>query len=170
MITIIDYCDYETSLGLRDLGYNGFDNKVYCDWAVVKDSIIDKYGNLTDDGYYELTKECGGELEFEEVYDTSVKLYDRPSRNSWKEAICTAPLLYSAQKWLCGNHNISVSVKPYPCEDGLRWLCEIRSFQVDKVCLDRTITGYTSPESALSAGINEVVKSLNPNCHETIYQ
>lgn len=30
--------------------------------------IVEQYGELTDDGYYELTKDCGGELDFDDVY------------------------------------------------------------------------------------------------------
>lgn len=47
--------------------------KVFSDFHYFKDQIIrpeivEKYGELTDDGYYELTKDCGGELNFDEVY------------------------------------------------------------------------------------------------------
>lgn len=47
--------------------------KVFSDFHYFKDQIIrpeivEKYGELTDDGYYELTKDCGGELDFCDVY------------------------------------------------------------------------------------------------------
>lgn len=35
---------------------------------IIRPEIIEKYGELTDDGYYELTKDCGGKLKFDEVY------------------------------------------------------------------------------------------------------
>lgn len=35
----------------------------------IRKDIIEKYGELTDDGYYELTKDCGGKLDFDEVYE-----------------------------------------------------------------------------------------------------
>lgn len=35
----------------------------------IRQEIIDKYGELSDDGYYELTKDCGGKLDFDEVYE-----------------------------------------------------------------------------------------------------
>ena len=35
---------------------------------IIYPCIIEKYGELTDDGYYELTKDGGGELDFDEVY------------------------------------------------------------------------------------------------------
>lgn len=37
---------------------------------IIRPEIVEKYGGLTDDGYYELTKDCGcgGKLRFDEVY------------------------------------------------------------------------------------------------------
>ncbi len=35
---------------------------------IIRPEIVEKYGERTDDGYYELTKDCGGELDFNEVY------------------------------------------------------------------------------------------------------
>ena len=35
---------------------------------IINPEIIEKHGDLTDDGYYELTKDCGGPYEFNEVY------------------------------------------------------------------------------------------------------
>lgn len=40
----------------------------YFKHQIIRPEIIEKYGDLTDDGYYELTKDCGGELDFDEVY------------------------------------------------------------------------------------------------------
>ena len=41
---------------------------VYNKEQMINPEIIEKHGNLTDDGYYELTKGCGGPYEFNEVY------------------------------------------------------------------------------------------------------
>lgn len=35
---------------------------------IIRPEIVEKYGELSDDGYYELTKNCGGKLRFDEVY------------------------------------------------------------------------------------------------------
>ena len=40
----------------------------YFKHQIIRPEIVEKYGDLTDDGYYELTKDCGGELDFDEVY------------------------------------------------------------------------------------------------------
>lgn len=41
---------------------------VYNKEQIINPEIIEKHGDLTDDGYYELTKDCGGPYEFNEVY------------------------------------------------------------------------------------------------------
>lgn len=42
----------------------------YFKHQIIRPEIIEKYGERTDDGYYELTKDCGcgGTLDFNEVY------------------------------------------------------------------------------------------------------
>lgn len=41
---------------------------VYNKEQMINPEIIEKHGNLTDDGYYELTEDCGGPYKFNEVY------------------------------------------------------------------------------------------------------
>lgn len=40
----------------------------YFNQQIIYPYIVEQYGELSDDGYYELTKNCGGELDFDEVY------------------------------------------------------------------------------------------------------
>lgn len=40
----------------------------YFKHQIIRPEIVEKYGDLTDDGYFELTKRGGGELRFDEVY------------------------------------------------------------------------------------------------------
>ena len=35
---------------------------------IIRPEIVEKYGDLTDDGYFELTKRGGGKLRFDQVY------------------------------------------------------------------------------------------------------
>lgn len=71
-----------------------------------------------------------------------------------------APTLYEAQKWLRNTHNLHISTKPYPCEDGLMWMYEIRRFTPYLVCVIKNKTGFREAEKALSKGIKEAVKIL----------
>jgi hypothetical protein len=47
---------------------------VYNKEQIINPEIIEKHGDLTDDGYYELTKDCGGPYKFNEVYIYDYKL------------------------------------------------------------------------------------------------
>ena len=68
--------------------------------------------------------------------------------------------LWYAQKWLRNTHNLHISTKPYPCEDGLMWMYEIRRFTPYLVCVIKNKTGFREAEEALSEGIKEAVKIL----------
>ncbi len=81
MLTEKDYCDYETSVSLKELGY---------------DELCEGYYHLTDDeDYNQLSFEwcCGRDFQ--------------NSLNRWRVG---APLLYEAQKWLREEKNIIVEV------------------------------------------------------------
>lgn len=58
--------EYESS---NNFGFFSFYKK-----QRVRPEIIEKYGHLTDDGFHELTKDWGGELEFDEVYYDKIKV------------------------------------------------------------------------------------------------
>lgn len=68
--------------------------------------------------------------------------------------------LYDAQKWLRNTHNLHISTKPYPCEDGLMWMYEIRRFTPYLVCVIKNKTGFREAEEALSEGVKVAVKIL----------
>ena len=68
--------------------------------------------------------------------------------------------LYDAQKWLRNTHNLHISTKPYPCEDGLMWMYEIRRFTQYLVCVIKNKTGFKNEEDALSEGAREAIKIL----------
>lgn len=40
----------------------------YFKHQIIRPEIVEKYGDLTDDGYFELTKRGGGKLRFDQVY------------------------------------------------------------------------------------------------------
>lgn len=56
---------------------------VYNKEQIINPEIVEKHGDLTDDGYYELTKDCGGPYEFNKVYIYEYKLMLR--RYVWVE-------------------------------------------------------------------------------------
>ena len=84
MLTEKDYCDYETCVALKELGYDG-----YCD----------AYYHLFDD-------EDDARNSFECAYGFDFQ----NSNNIYRVG---APLLYQAQKWLREEHNLHIEVRWY---------------------------------------------------------
>lgn len=72
---------------------------VYNKEQIINPEIIEKHGDLTDDGYYELTKDCGGPYEFNEVYIYDYKLMLK--RDVWVEKeMVYAYTIDCVLKWL----------------------------------------------------------------------
>lgn len=61
--------DYETSKKLIDkFGITPDSPFAFVLKQSIRKEIIEKYGHLSDDGFYELTEDGGGTLKFDEVY------------------------------------------------------------------------------------------------------
>ena len=71
-----------------------------------------------------------------------------------------APTISQVLKWLRENYKLHISTKPYPCEDGLMWMFEIRKFSSVLVCVVANKTGFQEPEIATLAGIDYVLDNL----------
>lgn len=71
-----------------------------------------------------------------------------------------APTISQVLKWLRENHKLHISTKPYPCEDGLMWLYEVRKFSSVLVCVVANKTGFQEPEIATLAGVEYVLDNL----------
>ena len=95
MLTEKDYCDYETCVALKELGY---------------DELCEGYYHLTDDEDYNLHYFewcCGHEFQ--------------NSLNRWRVG---APMLYEAQKWLREEKGVVVLVHHLMTQEG-DWEWEI---------------------------------------------
>ena len=55
-----DYCDFETCMSLKELGYNGSSDFTYCKHCRVSDEIAEKHPGLSDSGYMDLIDEYDG--------------------------------------------------------------------------------------------------------------
>ena len=134
MLTKKDYCDYETCVALREMGYDG-----YCA----------AYYHLFDD-------EDDARNSFEHIYAFDFQ----NSNNIYRVG---APLLYQAQKWLREEKNIIVDVRYgaqyYNVVLNHRITCG-RHIVMDK---NNRIADFTEYEKALSEGIKEAVKILKEN-------
>ena len=132
MLTEKDYCDYDTCVALKELGYVGI-----CD------------------AYYELT----GNEDYNR--DSFELLYTRDFIHPDDIDRVAAPLLYQAQKWLREEKNIDISVTISPFEyfatirEFVFWRGEY-SWKTPPIYPN----GAKTYEEALSEGIKEAVKIL----------
>jgi hypothetical protein len=53
---------------IKEHNFKVFSDFHYFKDQIIRPEIIEKYGELSDDGYFELTKRGGGKLRFDEVY------------------------------------------------------------------------------------------------------
>jgi hypothetical protein len=74
--------------------------------------------------------------------------------------VVIAPTISQLLKWLREKYSIHVSTKPYPCEDGLMWLYEIRKFNEYISIVEANKTGFIKEEQAALAGINYTLNNL----------
>lgn len=106
--------DLETALLLSE---TTFSNKDYEDWYHhiytrrwrVRDDAYRKYGDLSDDGFYELTENGGGELKWEEIYtnDWAVSNDHYPMDD---EEFLYCPTIYDVKTYLRKEHKLQITV------------------------------------------------------------
>ena len=131
MITEKDYCDYETCVALKEIGYNEKSN-----WW------FSKFFN-----------EDSGQMELVHISDNPAHLnYD-----SWgvvPKDFIIRPSLYEAQKWLRENHNLHITIFSSSQES---WMCRITKPHQK---LEEGVYGedFTSYEDALLHAIKECIK------------
>ena len=140
MLTEKDYCDYDTCVALKELGYKVPTSAYY----IPNNNQLIFVSNPYRGGY---------------VIDCFY------SHNSFPKDVMTsnyidAPTMWEAQKWLRNTHNLHISTKPYPSEDGLMWMFEIRGFTPYLVCVIKNKTGFQKEEEAFWEGIKEAIKWL----------
>ena len=86
---------------------------VYNKEQIINPEIIEKHGDLTDDGYYELTKDCGGPYKFNEVYIYDYKLMLK--RDVWVEKeMVYAYTIEQVLKWIRVEKKIYVGIAYMP--------------------------------------------------------
>ncbi len=96
------------------LSEKGFDYKTtysYNEEQIINPLVIEQYGGLSDDGYYELTKDGGGDLEWDFVYIYSNELV-KTNRIYVNRNTVPAPTIYQVAKWLRTEHNIDIVPTP----------------------------------------------------------
>ena len=157
MLTEKDYCDYDTCVVLRELGYDKPSNYGWHKHIRVSNEILGKYPDLSEGGYQDLIWD--GKHTHDEVYKVYIEPLNLYSRNSLindcETELCTCVHLYDAQKWLREEKKIEIVVLGQNCIGG-PYYPDI--FTGDG--LMNNARGYNSYEEALLEGIKEVIKIL----------
>ena len=164
------FCDLETSKILKQIGYNEWTEYVWKKNTRVSDEIIKRHPGLSDGGYMDLEKKYGGPYTKKELYKTYIELVKFTNKNSTihdlfdsKVVFCSAPYCIDVAAWLTEHKNIHITSRPYYCEDGLRWMFEIREIAEYKISMLKTKTGYMSSEAALCQGIRYYLTKILKN-------
>lgn len=158
---IEDFVPIELAIRLKDIDFKSKTLFCYNDVQVINPEVIEKYGNLTDDGYYELTEDGGGELKWDYVYIYQTKIM----LNS--EVICEknrvpAPTIGEVVNWLLKDKNIFICTHPRPM--GITFIIYKNVF-FDNYVLNYDFeyegeNSYFTPQDALIEGIQYICENL----------
>ena len=159
-----DYVSLEVAKLLKEKGFDWYVSSMFCNVYRIKDEIIEKYPGLSDDGYYDLLKDNGGNLSEEEVYGYYIDHVHISCRNTeeyfnhYSYMICARPMLYEAQKWLREKSLVVEVGYMY----GDYYIYDILKIPThDLIVLnDRKPIKYGSYEEALNDGIKEALKLI----------
>lgn len=106
-----DIVSHDIAIKLSEKGFDYKTTYSYNEEQIINPLVIEQYGGLSDDGYYDLTKEGGGDLEWDFVYIYSYELV-KTDRIYVNRNTVSAPTIYQVAKWLRTEHNIEVVPMP----------------------------------------------------------
>lgn len=158
----MEFVTFELAKKLKEKGFSYGCLFVYNKEQVINPEIIKEFGELSDDGYYELTKHGGGifDWDFVYIYETQLIQY----RDVIIEGeIVKAPTISQVLKWLREQKNINVEIFLFNGTysyyvKSVTQICEDLTHQ----CLndDTTEEEYNSYEEAAIAGIEYCLNNL----------
>ena len=145
MLTEKDYCDYDTCVALKELGYKIPTSAYYMPKNSQLIFVINQFrGGAAMDCFYSnnsLPKEC------------------------MASDFIDAPTMWEAQKWLREEKNIEVNASFDKKDDG--WIGFIQRLDYPDLCgTDVFSTVYNTYESALLVSIKEAIEILKEELNE----
>ena len=154
-----DFVTFELAVKLKE---KGFDYKclfVYNKEQIINPEIVKAFGELTDDGYYELTKEGGGKLDWSFVYINEYQLIQYRDVLFAREMI-KAPTISQVLKWLFDEKQLFVNIDCNICDKfGLFFTIYKKGEETWEACgFDDNY--YNKPEEATLAGIEYLLNNL----------
>lgn len=157
-----DFVPFDLAVKLKE---KGFDYKclfVYNKEQIINPEIVKAFGELTDDGYYELTKEGGGKLDWSFVYINEYQLIQYRDVLFAREMI-KAPTISQVLKWLREEKLILIGLSPMQEYDGnemIEWCSTIYKADKQGGMSWMEELYYESYEQAALAGIEYVLDNL----------
>lgn len=154
-----DFVPFELAVKLTE---KGFDYKclfVYNKEQIINPEIVKAFGGLSDDGYYELTKEGGGKLDWSFVYINEYQLIQYRDVLIAREMI-KAPTISQVLKWLFDEKQLFVNIDCNICDKfGLFFTIYKKGEETWEACgFDDNY--YNKPEEAALAGIEYLLDNL----------
>lgn len=105
----MDFVTFEIAKKLKEKGFDYPCLFVYNKEQIINPEVVKAFGELSDDGYYELTKEGGGRLDWNFVYIYKHQLI--PYRDVvFEREIIKAPAIYRVLKWLREEHHLHFEI------------------------------------------------------------
>lgn len=168
--------DFVTIEIAKKLEEKGFDYKclyVYNNEQIINPEIVKAFGELSDDGYYELTKEGGGKLDWSFVYINEYQLMQYRDIRIPIEMI-RAPTISQVLKWMREEKKIFVAINigycyetdviPFPTNPNMEPILKgyyYGIWELDNLSDKNAHSEYfESPELAALAGIEYVLDNL----------
>ena len=161
MLTEKDYCDYDTCVALKELGYNRGAYAYY-------------FPNHKEDLIFNTHQMRGCSI------NEMLKGYNTYPKDVMGHELIDAPTMWEAQKWLREEKEVYVTVIPeyndYRPVKGVKYRLEVAHWKDDEFGYEtiewldeecpHTIITFDSYEEALSEGIKEAVKILKGERYE----
>ena len=168
-----DFVTFDLAKKLKD---KGFDYKCLCVYnkeQIINPEIVKAFGELSDDGYYELTKEGGGKLDWSFVYIDKYQLMQYRDIKVPRE-ILRAPTISQVLKWLRREKGLFVAINigycyetnemPFPTYSKMEPILKgyyYGIWELDNLSDKNAHSEYfESPELAALAGIEYVLDYL----------
>ena len=157
----MEFINYDLAKKLKEKGFNEKCLFAYNDEQVINPKVVKEYGNLSDDGYYELTEDGGGKLKWDDVYIYEQQIILR-DKIIIKRNFIDAPTISQVLKWLSEKKKIHLVVDIEP--NGYFFIVNYNitidfdgKYQFD---IYNSLSCYYDDKQASIAGIEYVIDNL----------
>lgn len=156
-----DFVSFDLAKKLKEKGFDYKTLYVYNKEQIINPEIVKAFGELSDDGYYELTKDGGGKLDWGFVYIDDYQLIQYRDV-CFARDIIRAPTILQVVNWLYDEKKIFLTVDIEP--NGFFFIVNSNILTNDdgKMSFDiyNSECTYPAPKEAALAGIEYVLEKM----------